>query len=105
MNAFPHESNRWRAYALAFDLHRSGGVWIWGILMIVALTSISMNLPSQIVRPIVSRFSTLTPDPINNPEILRAPQPGDHPLSRERIVELAAREGKDLQVAALGRRS
>jgi uncharacterized iron-regulated membrane protein len=87
-------------YALTFDLHRSGGVWIWGVLMIVALTSISMNLPSQVVRPIVSRISALTPDPINNPEILRAPQPGDRTLSRERIVELAAKTGKDLQVAA-----
>ncbi|WP_233828131.1 PepSY-associated TM helix domain-containing protein [Paraburkholderia sp. ZP32-5] len=87
-------------YALTFDLHRSGGVWIWGILMIVALTSISMNLPSQVVRPIVSRISALTPDPINNPEILRAPQPGDHSLSRERIVELAAQAGRDLHVAA-----
>jgi uncharacterized iron-regulated membrane protein len=87
-------------YALTFDLHRSGGVWIWGVLMIVALTSISMNLPSQVVRPIVSRISALTPDPINNPEILRAPQPGDRTLSRERIVELAAKTGKDMQVAA-----
>ena len=31
-------------YALTFDLHRSGGVWIWGLLVIVALTSVSMNL-------------------------------------------------------------
>ncbi|NIF55529.1 PepSY-associated TM helix domain-containing protein [Burkholderia sp. Ax-1724] len=82
-------------YALTFDLHRSGGVWIWGVLMIVALTSISMNLSSQVVRPIVSRLSTLTPDPINNPEILRAPQPGDRVLSRERIVDIARQAGKD----------
>jgi uncharacterized iron-regulated membrane protein len=81
-------------YALTFDLHRSGGVWIWGLLMIVALTSISMNLAGPVVRPIVSRLSTLTPDPINNPEILRAPQPGDPVLSRERIVELAEQAGR-----------
>ncbi|WP_250862656.1 PepSY-associated TM helix domain-containing protein, partial [Caballeronia sp. INML3] len=31
-------------YALTFDLHRSGGVWIWGLLLMVAVTSISMNL-------------------------------------------------------------
>jgi uncharacterized iron-regulated membrane protein len=80
-------------YALTFDLHRSGGVWIWGLLMIVALTSISMNLAAPVVRPIVSKLSTLTPDPLNNPEILRAPQPGDQVLSRERIVELAEQAG------------
>ncbi|MFL9864249.1 PepSY-associated TM helix domain-containing protein [Paraburkholderia fungorum] len=81
-------------YALTFDLHRSGGVWIWGLLVIVALTSISMNLSSPVVRPVVSLFSTLTPDPINNPEILRKPQPGDQVLSRERIVQLAEQAGE-----------
>ncbi|MCC8392033.1 PepSY domain-containing protein [Paraburkholderia sp. MMS20-SJTR3] len=87
-------------YALTFDLHRSGGVWIWALLMLVALTSISMNLPSQVVRPLVSRISTLTPDPINNPEILRKPQPGDQILSRERIVALAEQAGRDKHLSA-----
>ncbi|NPT45779.1 PepSY domain-containing protein [Paraburkholderia sp. 1N] len=81
-------------YALTFDLHRSGGVWIWGLLVIVALTSVSMNLSRPVVRPIVSLFSTLTPDPINNLEILRKPEPGDQVLSRERIVELAEQAGR-----------
>ena len=81
-------------YALTFDLHRSGGVWIWGLLVIVALTSVSMNLSAPVVRPIVSMLSTLTPDPINNPEILRKPEPGDQVLSRERIVQLAEQAGR-----------
>ena len=87
-------------YALTFDLHRSGGVWIWGLLTIIALTSISMNLSRPVVRPVVSLVSTLTPDPINNPEIVRAPQPGDQLLSRERIVELADQAGKAMNLAA-----
>ena len=75
-------------YALTFDLHRSGGVWIWGLLLIIALTSVSMNL----VRAggAAGRVAVLEAhaDPINNPEILRAPQPGDQAvLSRERIVQ------------------
>uniref|UniRef100_E1T6K4 PepSY-associated TM helix domain protein n=1 Tax=Burkholderia sp. (strain CCGE1003) TaxID=640512 RepID=E1T6K4_BURSG len=87
-------------YALTFDLHRSGGVWIWGLLLMVALTSVSMNLAAPVVRPIVSMFSTLTPDPINNPEIARAPQPGDGVLSRERIVQIAEEAGKAQHIAA-----
>ncbi|MFM0722089.1 PepSY-associated TM helix domain-containing protein [Paraburkholderia strydomiana] len=87
-------------YALTFDLHRSGGVWIWGLLMVIALTSISMNLSGPVVRPVVSRLSTLTPDPINNPEILRAPQPGDQVLSREQIFKLAEQAGKSMNLAA-----
>ncbi|CAB3664760.1 PepSY-associated TM helix domain-containing protein [Paraburkholderia rhynchosiae] len=81
-------------HALTFDLHRSGGVWIWGLLTIVAMTSVSMNLAAPVVRPIVSLFSTLTPNPVNNPEILRAPQPGDGVLSREQVVQLAEEAGK-----------
>lgn len=50
-------------FALTFDLHRSGGVWIWGLLMIVAFTSISMNLGDPVIRPLVSLFSPLTPSP------------------------------------------
>jgi uncharacterized iron-regulated membrane protein len=42
----------------------------------------------------VSLLSTLTPDPINNPEILRKPEPGDPVLSRERIVQLAEQAGR-----------
>jgi uncharacterized iron-regulated membrane protein len=91
-------------YALTFDLHRSGGVWIWGLLVIVALTSVSMNLAAPVVRPIVSMVSTLTPDPVNNPELLRKPAPGDQVLSREHIVQLAEQAGKahNLKVAPGG---
>lgn len=36
---------RWKqgGYKLNFDLHRSGGVWIWSLLLILAVTSVSMN--------------------------------------------------------------
>ncbi|WP_144110949.1 PepSY-associated TM helix domain-containing protein [Paraburkholderia sp. BCC1886] len=80
-------------YALTFDLHRSGGVWIWGLLLIMAVTSVSMNLSAPVVRPIVSVFSKLTPNALTNPEMLRAPQPGDPVLSRERIVQIARDAG------------
>ncbi|WP_144150357.1 PepSY-associated TM helix domain-containing protein [Paraburkholderia sp. BCC1885] len=87
-------------YTLAFDLHRSGGVWIWGLLCVIALTSISMNLERPVIRPIVSLFSPLTPDAASNPE-LRTPQPGGAALlSREQIVELATAEGRRLKLRA-----
>jgi len=43
------------------DLHRAGGLWLWGVLLMVAATGVGMNLPDQVVRPIVSLFSTLKP--------------------------------------------
>lgn len=87
-------------YPLAFDLHRSGGVWVWGLLCVIALTSVSMNLERPVVRPIVSLFSSLTPDPESSPE-LRAAQPnGTAMLSRERIVELATVAGHKMELNA-----
>lgn len=54
---------RWRqgSYKLNFDLHRSGGVWLWGLLLILAVTAVTMNLKLEISRPIVSIFSSLYP--------------------------------------------
>jgi uncharacterized iron-regulated membrane protein len=87
-------------YTLVFDLHRSGGVWVWGLLCVIALTSISMNLERPVMRPIVSLFSSLTPGPESNPALL-APQPaGTTMLSRERIVKLATAAGHKMKLNA-----
>ena len=88
---------RWRQgrAKLNFDLHRSGGVWVWGILLILAVTAISMNLNQEIMRPLVSLFSPLTPSPFT-----RTPNPPELPIepivSRQAILELAASEAKGL---------
>jgi uncharacterized iron-regulated membrane protein len=50
-------------YRLNFDLHRSGGVWAWLLLMPLAVTAVSMNLSRELVRPVVSVFSPLAEDP------------------------------------------
>jgi uncharacterized iron-regulated membrane protein len=57
---------RWRdgGYRLVFDLHRSTGVWIWLLLLMMAITSVSMNLEHQVMRPLVSLFSHLSPAPL-----------------------------------------
>lgn len=45
------------SYRLNLDLHRAGGLWLWLILLPMALSSIAMNLPDQVFRPAVSLFS------------------------------------------------
>ena len=89
---------RWRqgGYKLNFDLHRSGGVWLWGLLLILAVTAVSMNLNQEVTRPIVSVFSTLSPDPF----AVRSPNPHDEPIepgiNRREIVKLAQAEARRL---------
>lgn len=56
---------RWKAggHKLTFDLHRSGAMWVYLLVLMLALTSVAMNLREQVVRPVVSWFSDLTPSP------------------------------------------
>lgn len=87
---------RWRqgGHKLTFDLHRSGGVWIWALLLLLAVTSVSMNLQQQVVRPLVSLFSPLSPSPFAS----RMPAPHEHPIMP--VVDRAtvlARAAQDAQ--------
>ncbi|MBP8184856.1 MAG: PepSY domain-containing protein [Pseudomonas sp.] len=91
---------RWQqgGYKLNFDLHRSGGVWIWALLLVLAVTSVSMNLNVQVTRPLVELFSPLTPSPFasRSPVSLdQQPQPG---ISRAQAVSLATAEAVRLGV-------
>ncbi|RAK57963.1 PepSY-associated TM helix domain-containing protein [Phenylobacterium deserti] len=86
---------RWRqgGYRLMFDYHRSGGVWLWALLLTLAVTSVSMNLGTQVVRPIVSMFSPLSADVFSE----RTPRAFDEPsvggLPRQQVIEIAVAEG------------
>ncbi|MDO9104473.1 MAG: PepSY-associated TM helix domain-containing protein [Methylovulum sp.] len=87
---------RWRkgGYALTYDLHRSGGCWAWGLLLIIAVTSVGMNLNEQVMRPWVAVFSTLAPSPFAD----RKPNPQDAPImpmiTREAVIHLAETEAR-----------
>lgn len=87
---------RWRqgSYKTVFDIHRSGGVWIWGCLLILAISSVSMNLYMEVMRPLVAAISTLHPDPFAQ----RTPNPHDEPIEplvqRRQIIEIAHHEAQ-----------
>ncbi|WP_322089299.1 PepSY-associated TM helix domain-containing protein [Burkholderia sp. BCC1999] len=87
-------------YPLVFDLHRSGAVWVWGLLLVVAVTSISMNLAVPLVRPLVSLVSPLAETPYTNPGHFPPAPPGSTVLPREQIVEIARAAGRDAGIAA-----
>jgi uncharacterized iron-regulated membrane protein len=87
---------RWQqgGYKLHFDLHRSGGVWLWVLLLTLAVTSVSMNLQFQVVRPLVSLVSELSPSPF----AVRVPNPVDEPrmptINRAEAIRLAQAEAE-----------
>lgn len=66
--AFPDRA-RWKKsfairlgsrYQFNFDLHRAGGLWVWGLLLILAVSAVYLNLNRELFRPAVA---TLTPTP------------------------------------------
>lgn len=79
---------------LNFDLHRSGGVWVWGLLLMLAVTSVSLNLGTQVMRPLVSMFSPLTPSPFESRHGSREREAAEPLLSREQAIALAEAEGR-----------
>jgi len=88
---------RWKegGYRLLFDAHRSGGVWLFPLLLVLAVTSVSMNLHNEVMRPIVGAFSDLSPDPFAS----RAPRPLDQPavpkITREQVLRIAGADATD----------
>jgi uncharacterized iron-regulated membrane protein len=63
-------------YKLNFDLHRAGGLWVWGILLILSFTSFSLNLYREVFYPVMSLVSETTPGPFET----RTPRPLHEPV-------------------------
>jgi uncharacterized iron-regulated membrane protein len=78
---------------LNFDLHRSGGVWLWPLILVLAITAVSMNLRDSVVAPIVSVFSTVTPDPHDGLPISPEDQPHTPGVTRAAVVARAQQDG------------
>ena len=51
------------AYKLNFDLHTAVGLWVFGLLLILAFTSFSLNLYREVFYPVMSMVSETTPGP------------------------------------------
>jgi len=50
-------------YRLNFDLHRAGGLWPWGMLLALAMSSVYLNLRAEVFEPVVATFSPVSPFP------------------------------------------
>lgn len=91
------------AYRLNFDLHRAGGLWLWLLLLPIAVSSVAMNLPSQVFKPAVSLFSPVEASVYEARGRLPAEQLGVTQLSYQQAYERALEEGKQLGLrAAIG---
>ena len=87
---------RWRAggHRLVFDLHRSGGVWLFLLMLTIAITSVAMNLEREVMRPLVSLFSTLSPSPLGSRATARAGHPIEPRVGLAQALDLARAEAR-----------
>jgi uncharacterized iron-regulated membrane protein len=87
---------RWKSggHKLNFDLHRSGAMWVYGLVLMLAITSVGMNLRDEVMRPVVSWFSKLSPSPFasRTPAALEAPI--EPRVSPEQVIALASAEAQ-----------
>jgi uncharacterized iron-regulated membrane protein len=87
---------RWSrgARTVNFDLHRSGGVWTWVLMLVLAVTSVAMNLHDEVMEPVVNVFSRTSPSPFDErPRRSPAEQVAPPLVGRADIVERARAEG------------
>jgi uncharacterized iron-regulated membrane protein len=82
---------RWAAggYKLNFDLHRAGGLWVWGVILIIAFTSFSLNLYREVFYPAMSLVSQVTPGPFETRPVSAPNQPVEPLVSFEQILQRA----------------
>lgn len=88
---------RGHAYRTTLDIHRAGGLWLWLLLLPLALSSVAMNLPEPVFRPLVSLFSPVPPSVWSE----RSVQPAGHFGSSLRDFDRAYAEAAR-HAAALG---
>lgn len=79
---------------LNFDLHRSGGVWTWALMLVLAVTSVALNLHDEVMRPLVSLFSPVDPGPFAERQRRPPHERTADPAVREKVIALAHAEGR-----------
>jgi uncharacterized iron-regulated membrane protein len=78
-------------YRINFDLHRAAGLWFWAVLLVLAVSAVALNLRTEIVNPVLSLVTTVTPTPFDEPAPAVLPDEA-HSLSLAAVADIARRE-------------
>ncbi|MYF03774.1 MAG: PepSY domain-containing protein [Holophagales bacterium] len=75
-----------------YDTHRAGGLWLWGVLFLLAVTGVYFNLNREVFRPVVEVFSKPKPYPFETRETLAREDWGRDLIGFDRAIDLASVE-------------
>lgn len=75
-----------------YDTHRAGGLWLWGVLFLLAVTGVYFNLNREVFRPVVEVFSKPKPYPFETREVLAREDWGKDLIGFDRAIDLASVE-------------
>ncbi|TCT04695.1 PepSY-associated TM helix domain-containing protein [Aquabacter spiritensis] len=78
-------------FRLNLDWHRAAGLWLFGLLIVLAVSSVAMNLRTQVFEPVVRLFSPLTPTPLSGPALA---VPAPRSLSYDVVLARAEAEAR-----------
>ena len=82
------------AFRLSLDLHRASGLWLWGLVFVLAFTAFSLNLYREVFHPLMSMVSPVTPSPFDT----RQPAEPHRPIApRIDLAEAIARAQQEAQ--------
>lgn len=81
------------AYRRYLDWHRAGGLWLWIVLLLIAISGVALNLRKEVFVPVVSLFSPVTPSVFERRATL-PDRPQQPVLGYDDILARAATEAK-----------
>lgn len=81
-------------FRVNFDLHRAGGLWFMGLILILAFTSFSLNLYREAFYPVMSLLSEVTPGPFDQRRPTPLHQPVEPSLGWQDLVERGSLEAQ-----------
>ncbi|MEX5350803.1 PepSY domain-containing protein [Pseudomonas juntendi] len=87
-------------YRLNMDVHRASGLWLWLLLLPIAISSVAMNLPAQVFKPAVSLFSPVEPSVYEARGAMPKEALGVTRLTYQQAYQLAQKEGARLGLTA-----
>lgn len=99
----PRGGSFWRRWRRAFrvelrasrfrlwrDVHQASGLWLWGLLLLLAVSGVALSLRDEVFRPAVSLFSQLSPTALKRARAMQL-APGPRALDYGDAIDEARR--------------